>query len=99
VPFRRGLRGGYRSSTHSIRPCGPKSHALAPATLAQSVFALSECVTTLAAPTLLPKRRTLEWQLAGILSSASSGDLTRALQGKTSPAYDPFTGQGNQRFL
>ena len=99
MSFRRGLRAGYRSPTHSIRPRGLKSHALAPATLAQSVFALSECVTTLAASTLWPRRWTLEWQLAGILSSASSGHLSRALQGKTSQAYDPFTGQGNQQFL
>ncbi len=52
----------------------------------QAVFALAEQVTTLAASTLLAKRRALERQLADILSAASSCDLTRALQAKISRA-------------
>src|ERR687893_410232 len=52
----------------------------------QAVFALSERVTTLAASTLMAKRRALERQLAHILVAASSCDLTRALQAKISRA-------------
>jgi transposase len=54
----------------------------------QSVFALSERITSLAASTLSAKRRTLERQLADILAVASSCDLTRALQAKISRARD-----------
>ena len=54
----------------------------------QSVFALSERITSLAASTLSAKRRTLERQLADILAAASSCDLTRALQAKISRARD-----------
>jgi transposase len=54
----------------------------------QSVFALSERITYLAASTLSAKRRTLERQLANILAAASSCDLTRALQAKISRARD-----------
>src|SRR5919206_2876347 len=54
----------------------------------QSVFALSERVTDLAAATLSAKRRSLERQLADILAAASSCDLTRALQAKISRARD-----------
>jgi transposase len=53
-----------------------------------AVFALSGQVTTLAASTLLAKRRTLERHLAGILAAASSCDLTRALQAKISRARE-----------
>ena len=53
-----------------------------------AVFALSGQVTSLAASTLLAKRRTLERQLAGILAAASSCDLTRALQAKISRARE-----------
>jgi len=52
----------------------------------QAVFTLSRQVTTLAASTLLAKRRTLEQHLAGILAAASSCDLTRALQAQISRA-------------
>src|SRR5918998_2780474 len=48
----------------------------------EAVFALSQRVTSLAASTLAAKRRSLERQLAGILATASSCDLTRALQAK-----------------
>ena len=54
----------------------------------QAVFALAEQVTTLAASTLLAKRRALERQLADILSAGSSCDLTRALQAKIGRARD-----------
>jgi len=54
----------------------------------QAVFALSGQVTSLAASTLLAKRRTLERQLADILSATSSCDLTRALQAKISRARE-----------
>src|ERR671916_333792 len=54
----------------------------------QAVFALAEQVTTLAASTLLAKRRALERQLADILSAESSCDLTRALQAKIGHARD-----------
>jgi transposase len=53
-----------------------------------AVFALSRQVTTLAASTLLAKRRTLERHLAGILAATSSCDDTRALQAKISRAHD-----------
>ena len=52
------------------------------------VFALAGQVTTLAAATLLAKRRTLERQLAGILATASSCDLTRALLAKIGRARE-----------
>ena len=48
----------------------------------QSVFALSERVTELAVATLSAKHRALERRLAEILATASSCDLTRALQAK-----------------
>src|ERR671917_241006 len=54
----------------------------------QAVFALSERITTLATSTLSAKRRALERQLASILATASSCDLTRALQAKISRARD-----------
>jgi len=54
----------------------------------RAVFALSERVTTLAASTLIAKRRALERQLADILAAASTCDLTRALQAKISRARD-----------
>jgi transposase len=54
----------------------------------QGVFALSGQVTTLAASTLLAKRRALERQLASILAAASSCDLTRTLQAKISRARE-----------
>src|SRR5215218_116835 len=53
-----------------------------------TVFALSERVTSLAASTLAAKRRTLERQLSAILATASSCDLTRALQAKISRARE-----------
>jgi transposase len=45
-------------------------------------------VTSLAASTLSAKRRALQRQLAGILATASSCDLTRKLQAKISRARD-----------
>jgi transposase len=55
-----------------------------------TVFALSGPgqVATLAASTLAAKRRALERHLASILATASSCDLTRALQGKISRARE-----------
>ena len=53
-----------------------------------TVFALSERVTSLAASTLAAKRRTLERQLSAILATASSCDLTQALQAKIGRARD-----------
>jgi len=53
-----------------------------------AVFALAGRVTSLAASTLSAKRRALERQLAGILATASSCDLTRTLQAKISRARD-----------
>src|SRR5215204_3471569 len=52
-----------------------------------AVFALAGRVTSLAASTLSAKRRALERQLAGILATASSCDLTRTLQGKITNGY------------
>ena len=54
----------------------------------QSVFALAGRVTSLAASTLVAKRRTLDRHLASILATASSCDLTRALQAKIGRARD-----------
>src|SRR5918994_7186992 len=54
----------------------------------QSVFALSERVTELAVTTLSVKHRALERRLAEILATASSCDLTRALQAKIGRARD-----------
>ena len=54
----------------------------------QAVFALSERVCDLAAFTLSAKRRTLERQLSDILATASSCDLTRALQAKINRARE-----------
>src|SRR4051795_3979753 len=53
-----------------------------------AVFALATRVTNLAASTLAAKRRTLDRHLAGILTTASSCELTRALQAKISRAHD-----------
>jgi transposase len=53
-----------------------------------AVFALAGRVTNLAASTLAAKRRTLDRHLAGILTTASCCDLTRALQAKISRARD-----------
>src|ERR687889_290077 len=53
-----------------------------------AVFALARRVTSLAASTLAARRRTLDQQLAGILTTASRCDLTRALQAKISRARD-----------
>src|SRR4051795_4738936 len=53
-----------------------------------AVFALARRVTSLAASTLAAKRRTLGQHLAGILTTASCCDLTRALQAKISRARD-----------
>src|SRR4051812_33353225 len=53
-----------------------------------TVFALAGRVTSLAASTLAAKRRTLDQHLAGILTTASCCDLTRALQAKISRARD-----------
>ena len=53
-----------------------------------SVFALSERVTALAATTLSAKHRALERRLAEILATATSCDLTRALQAKIGRARD-----------
>ncbi len=53
-----------------------------------TVFSLAERVTTLSTSTLSAKRRTLERQLSDILATASSCDLTRALQAKISRARD-----------
>jgi transposase len=53
-----------------------------------TVFALSGQVTTLATSTLAAKRRALERQICDILATASSCDLTRALQAKISRARD-----------
>src|SRR5215212_5096913 len=53
-----------------------------------AVFALAGRVTSLAASTLAAKRRTLDRPLAGILTTASRCDLTRALQAKISRARD-----------
>src|ERR671916_1690619 len=49
----------------------------------QAVFALSGQITDLATSTLPAKRRTLKRQLADILATASTCDLTRALQAKS----------------
>ncbi|MDP4027180.1 IS66 family transposase [Methylobacterium sp. NEAU 140] len=54
----------------------------------QSVFALAERVTALAASTLSAKRRALERRLAEILSAPSCCDLTRDLQAKIGRARD-----------
>ncbi len=54
----------------------------------QSVFALAERVTDLAASTLAAKRRSLDRQLGAILASASGCDITRRLQAKISRARD-----------
>ena len=59
-----------------------------PYSAARAVFALAGRVTSLAASTLAAKRRTLDQHLAGILTTASSCDLTRALQAKISRARD-----------
>src|SRR3954463_3010954 len=53
-----------------------------------TVFALANRVTNLAASTLAARRRTLDRHLAGILTTASSCALTRALQAKISRARD-----------
>jgi transposase len=53
-----------------------------------AVFSLAERITSLAASTLLAKRRTLERQLSDVLSATSSCDLTRALQAKIRRARD-----------
>ena len=53
-----------------------------------AVLALAERVTGLATTTLAAKRRALERQLASILATASTCDLTRALQGKIGRARD-----------
>src|SRR5215217_2952504 len=53
-----------------------------------TVFALAGRVTSLAASTLSAKRRSLDRHLAGILTTASRCDLTRALQAKISRARD-----------
>src|SRR5918998_2070645 len=53
-----------------------------------AVFALARRVTSLAASTLAARRRTLDQHLAGILTTASCCDLTRALQAKISRARD-----------
>jgi transposase len=53
-----------------------------------TVFALAGQVTTLAASTLAAKRRALERHLAAILATASSCDLTQALQAKIGRARD-----------
>ena len=54
----------------------------------QSVFALAERVTDLAASTLSAKRRSLDRQLGAILATPSRCDLTRDLQAKISRARD-----------
>lgn len=54
----------------------------------QSVFALAERVTDLAASTLSAKRRSLDRQLGAILATPSRWDLTRDLQAKISRARD-----------
>ncbi|GJE43754.1 IS66 family transposase ISMno4 [Methylobacterium soli] len=54
----------------------------------QSVFALAERVTDLAAATLSAKCRTLDRQLGAILTTPSRCDLTRDLQAKISRARD-----------
>ncbi len=54
----------------------------------QSVFALAERVTDLAAATLSAKRRTLDRQLGAILATSSRCDLSRDLQAKISRARD-----------
>ena len=48
----------------------------------QSVFALAERITDLAASTLTAKRRSLDRQLGAILAAPSCRDLTRDLQAK-----------------
>ncbi len=53
-----------------------------------TVFSLAGRVTTLSASTLSAKRRTLERQLSDILATASTCDLTRALQAKISRARE-----------
>jgi len=52
----------------------------------QTVFALAERVTDLAASTLAAKRRSLDRQLSAILATPSRCDLTRDLQAKISRA-------------
>lgn len=54
----------------------------------QSVFALAERVTDLAAATLSAKRRSLDRQLGAILNAPSRCDLTREFQAKISRARD-----------
>jgi transposase len=54
----------------------------------QSVFALAQRVTDLAASTLSAKRRSLERQLGAILATPSCCDLTRDLQAKIGRARD-----------
>ena len=54
----------------------------------QSVFALAERVTALAASTLAAKRRSLDRQLATILATPSACALTRELQAKIARARD-----------
>src|ERR687898_2382851 len=53
-----------------------------------TVFSLAERVTTLATSTLSAKRRALDRQLSDILATASSCDLTCALQAKIGRARD-----------
>ncbi len=53
-----------------------------------TVLALAERVTKLASATLAAKRRALERQLASILATASTCELTRELQGKIGRARD-----------
>ena len=54
----------------------------------QSVFALAEHVTDLAASTLAAKRRSLDRQLGAILACSSGCELTRSLQAKIARARD-----------
>jgi len=54
----------------------------------ESVFALAERVTDLAAATLSAKRRCLDRQLGAILTTPNRCDLTRDLQAKISRARD-----------
>ena len=54
----------------------------------QSVFALAERVTDLAAATLAAKRRSLDRQLSAILTTPSRCELTRELQAKIGRARE-----------
>jgi transposase len=77
----------------------------------QSVFALAERVTDLAASTLSTKRRSLDRQLGAILTTPSRCDLTRELQAKISrtrnqllvflvyPGKVELTNNGSERLL